>query len=533
MSSGDHGPGSADSLRSETVPHRWIWWDAVFILCALIAATVRFVILRQGGAPPTIDAGNWLAFGDTMLGDGVRSSTMVYPPLVPLLTKASVALFGLTGGVATLAAALSLAPAAGVYIALRYSGLAGVSLVPALLVLGASSVGEATAWGGFPQLIGLGLTPVTLVLFDRFLTTWSIRHALASGVAVMSVLATSHFVGAALVVAAATLLVLGLRRPVDPVPNGWQRAGRLGLVLLPSAWLAPLYWSLTRAYGGDSATVASPNQLTWSNLFERVEFLYRDTPWLWRFLLPLAIAAPFLLWRYHRTALWRAVSALLATTVLLIAVTREDRFLYFLTTVTALGLALWMVRGLESLRGGSSDAAPSGRRTRAIAVFGVGILVAAIGFQAVRSTEFFRSQREYYGILTPGLVSGIEYLRESSAPDAVVAVPSLNNAPLGWWVEAIAKRTTVYGSPLGWLSFDDEIRRAAFANDLFAPPFPTEEKVELAKSAGIELILVPATWFFFDDAAIDALAGAAPDAVLRLNDDAVVIVVAEWEPPST
>jgi len=523
VSTGDREHEGADPPRYAKVSPRWIWWDAVFVLCALIAGTVRFVILRRGGAPPTIDAGNWLALANSMLGDGVRSSTIVYPPLVPLLTKASVAALGLTDGVALMAAVSSLVPAAGVYVALRWLGLTGASVATAALVLGASSVGEATAWGGFPQLIGLGLTPVALVLFDRFLRTWSTRHALAAGVALMAVLATSHFVGAVVVLASGAMLVAGWLLRLGSAPGWWRRVGRLGLVLLPSAWLVPLYWSLARVYGGDSARVAAPNRLTWSNLLERVEFLYRDTPWLWRFLLPLAIVAPVVLWRRRRTPLWRVMSALLTTIVVLIAVTREDRFLYFLTPLAALGLALWMARGLESLRVGSGDAADSGRPARAIAAAGVAILVAALGFQAVRSTQFFRLQREYYGILTPGLVSGIRFLRDSSAPDAVVAVTSLNDAPLGWWVEAIAQRSTIYGSPLGWLLFDDEIRRASLANELFAPPFPTTEKVEWAKNAGIELILVPTMWTFYDDAAIDALASEAPDAVLRLNSDVVVI----------
>ncbi len=111
----------------EVARGRALWWDTAFVLCALAVASLRFVILRRGGAPPTIDAGNWLAFGDQILGNGVRSPTIVYPPLVPLLTKGFVSLFGLTNGVALLAALSSAAPAAGV---VHRSPLAGASGVP-------------------------------------------------------------------------------------------------------------------------------------------------------------------------------------------------------------------------------------------------------------------------------------------------------------------------------------------------------------------------------------------------------------------
>jgi len=522
VSTGTGEQKDASIGRAEGAGRRWTWWDAVFALAALVVAVLRFLILRRGGAPATIDAGNWLAFADGMLGDSVRSSSIVYPPVVPLLTKASVAAFGLTGGVAVMGAVSSLAPGVGMYVALRAVAPAGGAAAAGLLVLGASSVGEATAWGGFPQLIGLGLTPIALILFDRLQRTWSTRHALGSGLVLMVVLATSHLIGAVAVLACGTMAVAGLVRPLGPIPNGWRRTRQLGLVALPSMWLAPLYWSLVGVYRGGFSPAGSSNRLTWSNLFDRVEFLYRDTPWLWRIVLPLAVAAPFILWRRRHTPLWRVTSALLVITIVLVAATREDRLLYLLTPLGALGLVLWT----DAAEPGGAGRHPAGRltgRARPFAWVGVAILVVGLGFQFVRSTEFFGSQREHYGILTPGLVDGIRYLGESSAPDDTVAVTSLNNAPLGWWVEAIARRPTIYGSPLQWLSFDDEIERAAFANELFVPPFPTTDRLQAAETAGIELILVPTAWTFYDDGAIDSLAEMAPDVVQRVSPDAVVI----------
>jgi hypothetical protein len=514
-------PATAEATGSSRA--RTLWWDTAFTLCTFAVVGIRFVVLRRGGAPPTIDAGNWLAFGDQILGHGVRSPTIVYPPLVPLLSKAFVSLFGLTNGVALLAGLSSAVPAVGFFISLRWLKLRGAALLPALLVLGASSVGEATAWGGFPQLIGLGLAPVALVLFDRLLRTWQWRHALASGLAFMAVLATSHLISLIVGGAAIALVVLALTQSVKAPASWGQRVTVLLLLAMPSVWLIPLYWRLAATTTFGAAEPFSPNRLTWSDLLGQVEFLYRDSPWLWRILLPLAIIAPFLFWRRWHEPLWRVTSALLVATVLATAIAREGRLLYLLTLIAALGVGLWTTRGLEALQTGVRTVSKPAGSLRRIVVAGLALLLAGVVFQFVRSTQFFEQQRQHYGILTPELVDGIEYLAESTDRRDTVAVTSLANAPLGWWVEAIARRPTIYGSPLGWLAFDDEIRRASIANDLFVPPFPTAEKIESAKDNGIHLILVPTSWTFYDAAAVDSLARQVSDVVLHLNSSAIVI----------
>ncbi len=88
--------------------------DLLFLLVTLVVVVLRFRILRDTGAPATIDAGNWLAFGDTLLGRGVRSTSIVYPPLIPLATTGAVGLLGFVNGVAAMAALSSAAPALGV-----------------------------------------------------------------------------------------------------------------------------------------------------------------------------------------------------------------------------------------------------------------------------------------------------------------------------------------------------------------------------------------------------------------------------------
>jgi len=494
--------------------------DLSFVLAVIVVGYFRFRILSAGGAPPTIDSGNWLAYGDEILGRGVRSTTIVYPPLVPLLTKASVSVFGLPVGISGIATAAAVAPAIGIYLALRQLGPNLVALAPSILLLGASSVGEPAAWGGFPQLIGFGLLPIALIRLDRMLRTWERRDALIAGLLFMGILATSHFVAAVALFAglAVALLVITRQRP-----QGLRRTlTALALFAAPSVWLAPVYSTLAGAFTNPARGVAFFTETTSATVFDQIEFLYRDSPWLWRSLLVLAIVALPLFAKHRHTPLWRITSATIIGIVAAVALTKESRFLYLLTPFTVLGLALWSTHLGEISWRLPRLPIPTRHRDRVAAGFVTALLVAG-AWQAAVGLEFFESQRATYGVLTPDLARGLELVAETTAASETLAITSLNDAPIGWWVEAIAKRETYYGAPIRWLLFEDEIRRATIANDLFVPPFPDRDRISGASDLGIDLVLVPTRWVFYDEEAISDFAASYPGAVEYVTDELVVI----------
>lgn len=482
---------------------------------------LRFQILQSGGAPATIDTGNWLAFGDLWLGEPTRSTSIVYPPVVPLLAKAFVAALGRINGVAALAALSSLAPSIGMYVSLRYLRLGSGALVPALLVLGPSAVGEATAWGGFPQLIGLGLAPVLLVSVDRWLRTWRRRDAIITGFLLMLLLATSHFVGFTVALAMAALGAMTLISPIGSGHSGRHEAISVGFVLLPMVWLIPMYLVLGESLGGESREFRNLNLLTWSNLLEHIEFLYRDFPWIWRIVLSSAVVTPFLLIRRHQGTLWRVTTSLIAATAIATLFTREGRFLYFLTVIGALVVAQWTVRGQQTLAGSNWRLQRGSRISLAL---GFAVVISVIGWQIGTGIRFFEDQREYYGILSPGIVEAIEFVDANLEQGGTIAVTSLQDAPLGWWVEAITKDKVLYGSPLRWLTFDEEIERARLANQIFAPPFPTQDKLDLASSVGVDYMIIPTRWGFFDSDAMYELQRESPESVPFKTTDALVLI---------
>jgi hypothetical protein len=490
-------------------------WDLTFVFVATVMVIVRFRILREGGAPPTIDAGDWIAHGDAIFGSGIRSTTIVYPPLVPTFTKVLVELLGFTNGVSLMGAVAAAAPAVGLYGALRLTGSAVSAIGSGLLLLAAGSIGEAAAWGGFPQLLGLGIAPLALLMFDSMLRSWTRRDALLAGVALAALLSTSHFIAAVVAIAIVALLLMRLLErnlpPLRDVLRGF------GLMVLPILWLVPLYATLLDAFSSAGRDFRFFNELTASTFWDQLEFLYRDLAWVWRPLIVAALLAPLALMR-HRSSLWRTTTALTLAVVLILLVTREGRFIYFITLTTAMGVALWARHGPAEL----AKRIPRGNAAR-IGAIGLTCLLLVTLIQIDSGAHSFHEQRGYYGVLTPDLLIGIESVAATTTPDAVLAVTSLNDAPFGRWVEAIADRETFYGAPLRWLLFEVDLERSALANDLFIPPFPDVPRVREAAAAGIDFILIPTRWVFYDEQALDAFTRIYPRAVQWASSELVVI----------
>ncbi len=502
--------------------------DLLLGLLVLGVVVLRFRILRAGGAPPTIDAGNWLAFGDGLLGGGARSTTIVYPPVVPLLSTVSVETIGLVNGVSALAAVSSAAPAVGLYWTLRRCALGLGALIPGLLVLGATAVGEAAAWGGFPQLIALGLTPVALWFFDRLARTWTPSDALRAGIALTLILATSHLVASVVIVASGLILLTGVVGSARERPSPGRTVSLLALTALPSVWLIPLYVSLSTQIIGNATEFRYLTQLEWGDLVGRIEFLFRDMTWLWWPVFALVLATPVLLIRRRQLTLWRLSTATLISTIALTAVTREGRYLYVFTVIAGLDVGLWLTYLSDRYELGLTSRLPNVRDMR-VAV-GLAVTAAILLAQIAGGLSFFRDQRNFYGVLSPDLVTAIEHVADTTTSDSTIATTSLHDAPLGWWVEAIAQRPTIYAAPLRWLAFDDEIDRATLANHLFAPPFPNPEALTDAATAGVEVILLPTEWVFYSESAVLEFERGYPDAVDRFNSGVTLLYPAAAQP---
>jgi hypothetical protein len=489
---------------------------AVFLALCALAFVLRFVALTGHHAPPTIDAGNWLAYGHALLGEHIRSSTIVYPPLVPLLVSGATWLFGATTGVSLVAAACAVAPGLGAFVTARSAAGRWVSTLVGGLLLFVASTGEAAAWGGFPQLIGLGLLPLFVLAVDRWLRTALPSRAVVAGALLMCIAATSDIITGAAVVSAGAVVALRFTvcrtRSDSPVSlTVWVR-GLLGL-LVPCITFVPLYMRLVEAVFTSRGSEPSGARFALSDLPSHVDFLYRDFTSFWRAALIVTVLTPIFLADRRRQPLWVVSTSLVCSSAAIAVVLREDRFLYILPTAIVLALATWF----EEL---------ARHRDRFFARVRTGcfvVLIAALGVQVVTGMRLFGAQRRYYMILDPGIVSAIRWVDRNTPRSALVAVPPIRNAPAGWWIEGLGHRESLLGSPLEWLNYPDERRRALLANAIFSQQFPDTSTLALAAHDGVSLLLLPRSSDVLDFDQIDRFIRDHPSAVAFKDSTTVVL----------
>ncbi len=511
--------GAHADTESSRVPD-WnadAWPTVLFWSAVLVVAAWRFAVLMSGGAPATVDSGNWLAFGEATFGGDGRDDSIVYPPIVPFLTYLAAATLGTGAGIALMGALSALAPGMGMYYTLRLAGMGRARAFPAILLIGAGSVGEAAAWGGFPQLIGLGLLPIGMLLGLEYLdspTRWS---ALKLGGVVMATLAVTHFLAILLLVA---LMASGIGSLARRRSLAWTGdiSRTLCWVLLPSIPLVPIYVRLVDAVIFNPNEFAALDNLTADNTLSRLSRIYSEFPALWEVILPLSLMTPLLGWSMRREPVWRLLTSLLVAVGAMLAVTQESRYLYLAPIIGALGVALWLSR-LDEVRGFLREhSAP-----RYVGIVGVGLLLLVGLAQLQGGLSTFREHRDFYGVMTPKLLDAITVADNYADTSGVLLVPSLGDAPIGWWVEALTAGEVLYGSPLRWLNFPDEVQRAKIANSIFDPSFPDADTRRQLDGAAVDVMILPTRWAWFDDDAVRGWVENEGLSLLLANDDALVI----------
>jgi hypothetical protein len=480
---------------------------------SLMFAFMRYQVLASGGAPATVDAGNWLAFGKDLLGPRLRPGS-VYPPLVPLLVTGAVQALGPVAGVAAVAAAASVAPAIAMVTVLSRHRLGWWAVGLAALLMAAGATGEITAWGGFPQLFATAFTILFLWRWDRAVRKPSIAAGLTSGVLLGLITASSHLVLLFAVVAALLVLVGHLAFSVPHAASRRRLMAVMGLAILPSLAFAPIYLRLlTSVLMSVTARTSAPSPAAW---FAHLEFVYREAPILWRTVLVAGGLAIVLLVSRRRETLWLLSSSMFVGALVLAGLAKEPRYLYLLQPAALLAIGLWIADV-------GSFGQKSFRVTRRAAAVALALAVVA---QAILGLAAFPLQSDFYRVLSPGTVGAINWLRDMSPTGAVVAVSRVGEPPLGWWVEGLGRRPTLYASSLVWLNFSDEKSRARLANDIFAPTFPSSDGLTKACNARVSYVLVAKAWGGFDNGHLSALEAEHRGAVVVNNSDAVVLSMA-------
>lgn len=460
--------------------------DAAFALFLAAVALVRWTVVSPLAMPTGTDGGNWLALGRA-LGHGMPvPGGVVYPPLVPALALLGEWLGRPVGMMKYVAILSSLAPAAGCYLAARICGLRWRAALPCAFLAVAGSVGEAAAWGGYPQLLGLGLMAGALALLDRALRSWSPRAALLAGVALAASLSANELVGAVVVLAAAILAAIHLLafggRPAAP----GRILAVLALAATPALVLLPTYWTLLVAI---HATSAARPAFADSSLLDAVPFIYRDVPVFWYPVQVLAMAIPVVAVKRRGSGAWPLVAAILVAATVLFLGLHQVRFAYVLPLTGVLALAAW----LDVLA--SSDV----RRLRTASLVVAAVLVPLLAYQTGTGIRLFESQTRYYKVVPPDWVPALQFLRDDTDPGSLVAVgPDNRLDPTGWWVQGLAERPALISSDPAWLSFPGERARTAQARWIFDPSVTPAESLRRARELGVSYLVIDKRWKHYD-----------------------------------
>lgn len=447
----------------------------------VVVIATRAAIQMQWGTVTGLDTGNWLTLGRAWLGRGVEGAGSTYPPLVPVLAAVlASALPPMTTLI--LLGALGTAVSGGVAAAVLWrAGCGWWSLPLCLLLAVGTAAGEAVAWGGIPQLIGLGVGLGVLYLVAELLTAPSARPAWLLGGGILVLGATSHFMLAVTAAAAVPMLVLRLTwaLPAPTWPGLRRYAGIWLRVLSPCLLLVPLYLKLLTTVGDSFAE----RQTEHSDFFRSVDDVVRELPELGRFAIVLSLLVPVLLWRERRRPLWLVTAGLSALLIAVAVVSPEARFAYVvpLLVIAAAGLV--------------AAAGPLVRRPLP-RLLAIGLALLTVGVAVVNAVAVFPQQVRHYGSLVPaGTESALLALRSGTDVDDIVVVPPVRGLPFGWWVEGYGQRAAYVGSSALWLNFARERERAADSVELFshADVFSDRWFAEAA-TAGIDVVYLPATY---------------------------------------
>ena len=483
--------------------------DAAFAVVVVSAVAWRLHALEATGGVSGMDWADMLWMGHAYLGHRVGSASITYPPLVPLLSTAAAAIFGVVRGFALLGAIGSVLPALGVYMALRtLKAPWRVGLVCVLLVI-ASSSSEQAAWGGLPELLGFGLLPGLLVALAKAAELPSRGRLITFGSCLFLLAATSHLVLAEAAEAVVALAVLTVIAGDATVRRATVRSsGPIILSALPTLVFVPLYLHLA-----STLTLGAAIQRSGAMpLLAKFDYVFREDRAFWMVVLVAALAALALAISGRSPgAVFRASAALTVSTAAAALGLADVRFFYLVPLAATMGAAA-SFSALPARRGSSGFIA-------AACVLSV-LVVANLSIAARNAVALLPRQVAFYTALSAPrpVIAAAEWIKTHLSPSATVAVSSVSGSPVGWWVDGLAERTTLTEANVQFLYFPAQRKQSVEAAAIFAQPFPNRTSFAMARRDHVTYLLV-----LRPSAGVRAFARSHPALSVFSDGDAVIL----------
>lgn len=466
--------------------------DATVVGVLIGVVTWRLVVLFGRDEPVGVDVANWVRMFHGWFGQ-VDVADVVMPPLVPLLCGVLAELVGLRATSHLVMALGSVAPAVGVWVVCRRRcpEVVVVAAVGAVAMAGATAA--ATAWGGLPQLLGLGLLPVVVERCVALGRNPDARHGASCGrwLLVTALVSTLVFSIAAVMLVVALLLTGGA---------AFRTGAWLSRFLLFVAPVVPLYAVIL-------VRISLPaERATAIGAQESVGNVLSPLPVVWVLVAATAVAglvaATAVAGRVGVRS-WsegRQISVALLVGALLVPIAGDVRFAYAVPSAVAVAACV-----------AAAEMPVAHRMVRSVVRGGVAVLFVVIAVAGVG--EQVELVDTYAGLAPEGITDASEWLAANVPGGEAVLVAPVAGAPTGWIVEAHDVDALVASRP-DWLFFPQERAEAEQAVDLLSGTgWPTDEDLARVSDAGVDWVLVPHAWGGADQSSLVQLLDECPDRV--------------------
>jgi len=459
---------SSLALRRRVMAVATVKGAVVVVLFAVLAVRRWDQI---GHFPTGLDAGNWLAFGRGMFGDG-KSTAGAYPPLVPLIHE----LLARTGdpflGIRLLAIISLLAPALAVYfVASRFVSW-WFALGAGALVASGRPFSEPAAFGGYPQDIAVAAGVIAVAGGLGYLRSGKLGLLALSSTALLLAALTHHLY---FIACLAWLGASGAAWAVETLRTkpALLRA-RVPVLVAPAAGLAGFLptWVLIERAG-----YSPPFNAAGVSAWEAWSYATGNEKLGWSICYAASIVGLGLAGRDNRLRPFASLGGgALAVGSAAFLATGEGRMF----ALVFIGMALCMAAGLEWARIRWSGSGLAG--VPFALVFGAMFLV--IGADRQASEDF-----AYYRTLEPGMADAANWLEANTAGESVAVQANARGWPVGWWFEGLVDSDRVLvGSDERWLGFPEEREHAREVADLFAFGLSLDQVRTRAEPLGVRYL---------------------------------------------
>lgn len=441
----------------------------LIVLIFLVSFLLKFFIIRVNNGLGA-DYGAYLKWADVLRGFDVTGKGLRYPPIYPaLLSFFTSFLDEITALMVCAAFVFSLIVFPYFLLAKKIFGRGAFPLVSSLLIVFNTLYSEMIGWGGNANMLALVFLVAFLIFWVNCIrNVKSMRDKLLAAF-FASLTVGSHYLAAAYLLMfflsfLFLLLVLWCKNHGDKnIVNLAKSTLIIGLI--SSVLCTPYIFNYTHIL--NSAVLQETNLSLADQRIGLLSYLlwFKQAHLFTIILISLGIIGVLILIGENRL-LGITLAALFISGCLPIFFTLHSaRWVFFWPIPLFLGVSVFVKKLLSKLEGFN-------KRLKLISLACLTLLISMSIFGSFSSLLMAVS---YYKVLTPQFLDALNYLRNSTNGDSIIATSGPfkrggegDGICYGWWIEGYADRQSVATAHLRFLTYYDEREVAKKANIIFS-----------------------------------------------------------------